>query len=42
MLRSGAVVDNEDSAALFAGAFAGADFREGFAAFMAKRAPVFP
>ncbi len=42
MLRSGAVADTDESATLFAEAFEGADFREGYEAFMAKRAPVFP
>ncbi|MFZ4121940.1 MAG: enoyl-CoA hydratase/isomerase family protein [Caulobacterales bacterium] len=40
-LRDGTVYDNDQSRALFASAFSGSDFREGFAAFTQKRAPNF-
>jgi enoyl-CoA hydratase/carnithine racemase len=40
-LREGAVIDDEASRALFASAFAGEDFKEGFAAFQEKRPPDF-
>lgn len=42
MIRDGAVDDNDESRALFADAFEGGDFREGSAAFLAKRTPDFP
>jgi len=42
MIRDGTVDDNDESRALFADAFEGADFREGAAAFLAKRTPDFP
>lgn len=41
LLREGATTDTDDSRALFASAFEGADFKEGFAAFTEKRAPKF-
>ena len=41
MLRDGASDDTAESRALFNSAFSGADFREGFAAFVAKRRPDF-
>ncbi len=41
MLRAGAANDTDDSRALFASAFDGADFREGLAAFVQKRRPDF-
>ena len=41
MLRAGAHDDTAESRALFSGAFDGADFREGFAAYIAKRGPDF-
>ncbi len=40
-LRAGATMDDDDSRVLFASAFDGADFREGFSAFQAKRQPRF-
>ncbi len=42
MLQDGAVDDTDESRALFADAFEGADFREGSSAFLAKRPPQFP
>ncbi|MDX2234934.1 MAG: enoyl-CoA hydratase-related protein [Hyphomonadaceae bacterium] len=41
LLRRGEREDGEASAALFSAAFSGTDFKEGFAAFMAKRPPEF-
>lgn len=42
MLSDGAHDDTDESRALFASAFGGADFHEGAAAFAEKRRPVFP
>jgi enoyl-CoA hydratase/carnithine racemase len=41
MLRAGAADDTDASRSMFADAFEGADFREGFAAFLEKRQPRF-
>lgn len=41
-VRRGATFDDEAARALFAEAFTGADYREGTAAFLTKRAPKFP
>jgi enoyl-CoA hydratase/carnithine racemase len=40
-VASGATIDDDESRRLFADAFSGADFAEGFAAFQAKRLPEF-
>jgi enoyl-CoA hydratase/carnithine racemase len=40
-ILEGQTADDADTLAMFAGAFEGADFKEGVAAFLGKRRPVF-
>ena len=42
MILDGAIDDDRDTRRLFVDAFSGADFKEGVAAFLAKRKPIFP
>ena len=42
MILDGAIDDDRETRRLFVDAFSGADFKEGVAAFLAKRKPVFP
>ena len=42
MILDGAIDDDRETRRLFVDAFSGADFKEGVAAFLAKRKPIFP